>query len=128
MAFYSRVSDETMGGTYMTLLNTVSNLGFKWCETAAMFLVDAFSSAACEGGEWGGREGAEACGESGKSRHHSPCVRGGGTCVSSDAPFHVAVAVSPVLAYAWLRVAGRHVDRLQKGGISKWKVRKSAGR
>ena len=45
-----------------------------------------------------------------------------------DAPFHVAVAVSPVLAYAWLRVAGRHVDRLQKGGISKWKVRKSAGR
>ena len=35
----------------------MSNLGFKWCETAAMFLVDV-SSAACEGGEWGGREGA----------------------------------------------------------------------
>ena len=51
MAFYSRVSDETMGGTYMTLLNTVSNLGFKWCETAAMFAVDLASPKRCEGGD-----------------------------------------------------------------------------
>ena len=48
---YSRVSDETMGGTYMTLLNTVSNLGFKWCETAAMFAVDLASPKRCEGGD-----------------------------------------------------------------------------
>jgi len=27
MAFYAKVSDPVIGGTYMTLLNTVSNLG-----------------------------------------------------------------------------------------------------
>ena len=41
MAFYSRVSDADIGGTYMTLLNTVSNLGFKWVETTIMFVIDA---------------------------------------------------------------------------------------
>jgi hypothetical protein len=33
-----------------------------------------------------------------------------------------------VVAFAWLRVAGKHIDRLQKGGKAKWKVRKSPGR
>lgn len=30
MAFFSRVSDPTIGGTYMTLLNTISNVGGRW--------------------------------------------------------------------------------------------------
>jgi MFS transporter, PAT family, solute carrier family 33 (acetyl-CoA transportor), member 1 len=30
MAFFARVSDPAIGGTYMTLLNTVANLGSKW--------------------------------------------------------------------------------------------------
>ena len=27
MSFFTRISDETVGGTYMTLLNTISNIG-----------------------------------------------------------------------------------------------------
>ena len=30
MAFFSRVSDPVIGGTYMTLLNTIANIGGKW--------------------------------------------------------------------------------------------------
>lgn len=30
MAFFSRVSDPVIGGTYMTLLNTIGNVGGKW--------------------------------------------------------------------------------------------------
>lgn len=30
MAFFSRVSDPSIGGSYMTLLNTIANLGGKW--------------------------------------------------------------------------------------------------
>lgn len=40
MAFFARVSDPALGGTYMTLLNTMANLGGKWPETATLFLVD----------------------------------------------------------------------------------------
>lgn len=30
MALFSRVSDPVIGGTYMTLLNTIANVGSKW--------------------------------------------------------------------------------------------------
>lgn len=35
-----QVSDPTIGGTYMTLLNTVANLGAKWPSTLVLALVD----------------------------------------------------------------------------------------
>merc|ERR1712060_566965 len=43
MAFFARVSDPAYGGTYMTFLNTLGNLGGMWPPTVAFFLVDAFS-------------------------------------------------------------------------------------
>jgi len=40
MSFFARVSDPAIGGTYMTLLNTLSNLGGTWNQTALMMMVD----------------------------------------------------------------------------------------
>jgi PAT family acetyl-CoA transporter-like MFS transporter 1 len=122
MSFYSKVSDSAMGGTYMTLLNTVSNLGYKWCETATMFAIDAVSVKQCVGG------GGEALGSCAAEAAKNACVAAGNACVAADGPFHAAVCLTPVVAFAWLRVAGKHIDRLQKGGKAKWKVRKSPGR
>jgi PAT family acetyl-CoA transporter-like MFS transporter 1 len=42
-AFFSSVSDESMGGTYMTLLNTAANLGSAWPKPLALFAVDFFT-------------------------------------------------------------------------------------
>jgi PAT family acetyl-CoA transporter-like MFS transporter 1 len=39
MSFFAKVSDPAIGGTYMTLLNTVANLGSKWPTTCALWLV-----------------------------------------------------------------------------------------
>eukprot|EP01039_Chlorochromonas_danica_P010761 gene10764-11960_t len=39
MAFFSRVSDPSIGGSYMTLLNTVTNLGAKWPAVLALYLL-----------------------------------------------------------------------------------------
>ena len=41
MAFFARVSDPSFGGTYMTLLNTIANLGGKWPPSLALYAVDA---------------------------------------------------------------------------------------
>ena len=30
MALFARISDPIIGGTYMTLLNTIANVGAKW--------------------------------------------------------------------------------------------------
>lgn len=44
MSFHARISDPSIGGTYMTLLNTVCNLGGNWPATLALWAVDPLSS------------------------------------------------------------------------------------
>merc|ERR1711865_482532 len=41
-SFFAKVADPAIGGTYMTLLNTLANLGQKVPPTATFFLVDYF--------------------------------------------------------------------------------------
>lgn len=47
MSFFARISDPSSGGTYMTLLNTICNLGGIWPETAALWLVDPLTFRKC---------------------------------------------------------------------------------
>lgn len=49
MSFFSQVSDPTVGGTYMTLLNTICNLGGNWPTTVALWFVDPLTTKVCEG-------------------------------------------------------------------------------
>ena len=49
MSFNAQISDPAIGGTYMTLLNTMSNLGGTWSGTVALWLVDVLSFKDCEG-------------------------------------------------------------------------------
>ncbi|KAJ6264209.1 hypothetical protein Dda_0352 [Drechslerella dactyloides] len=48
-AFHAKIADPLIGGTYMTLLATVSNLGGTFPRVFVLKLVDAFTVAACEG-------------------------------------------------------------------------------
>lgn len=49
MAFHARVSDPMYGGTYMTLLNTVTNMAGNWPTTVALWLVDDITKTICQG-------------------------------------------------------------------------------
>jgi hypothetical protein len=46
-AFFNRVADPVVGGTYMTALNTVSNFGGTWPKAAALWAVHKLSAAEC---------------------------------------------------------------------------------
>lgn len=48
MAFNAAISDPAIGGTYMTLLNTVANLGANWPSTLSLWLVDKLSITNCK--------------------------------------------------------------------------------
>lgn len=50
MAFFAKISDPQVGGTYMTLLNTLTNLGGNWPATLFLWLVDPLTSKWCVGG------------------------------------------------------------------------------
>ena len=49
MSFHARISDPRVGGTYLTLLNTLTNLGGNWCQTLALWLVDGLTWTTCVG-------------------------------------------------------------------------------
>ena len=49
MSFHAQISDTAMGGTYMTLLNTLTNLGGTWTGTLVLWLVDVISFKDCVG-------------------------------------------------------------------------------
>ncbi|KAF4124561.1 transporter [Geosmithia morbida] len=49
-AFHARVSDPAIGGTYMTLLATVSNLGGTFPRFFVLKMVDSFTAATCRPG------------------------------------------------------------------------------
>ena len=46
-AFHTQVADPVMGGTYMTLLNTISNLGGTWPRYFVLKMVDFFTVSMC---------------------------------------------------------------------------------
>ena len=47
MAFFAKISDPAVGGTYMTLLNTLTNLGGNWPATLALWWVDVLTVKKC---------------------------------------------------------------------------------
>lgn len=47
MAFFARISDSSIGGTYMTLLNTFTNLGGNWPSWVALRFVSEVTWTTC---------------------------------------------------------------------------------
>lgn len=47
MAFFAKISDPAVGGTYMTLLNTICNLGGNWPTSVVLWLVDVLTWKQC---------------------------------------------------------------------------------
>ncbi|CAK9299120.1 unnamed protein product [Gordionus sp. m RMFG-2023] len=49
MAFHAKISDPRVGGTYMTLLNTLTNFGGNWPSTLALAIVESLNLRHCPG-------------------------------------------------------------------------------
>jgi MFS transporter, PAT family, solute carrier family 33 (acetyl-CoA transportor), member 1 len=46
-AFFAKIADPSIGGTYMTLLNTVANLGSKWPNFLALYMLPKLTISQC---------------------------------------------------------------------------------
>jgi MFS transporter, PAT family, solute carrier family 33 (acetyl-CoA transportor), member 1 len=47
VAFFTRVSDKRIGATYLTLLNTLANIGSNWPQTLSLYLADWLTYKQC---------------------------------------------------------------------------------
>lgn len=47
MGFYANISDPKIGGTNMTLLTTIGNIGLVWSNSGALWLIDFLTFKRC---------------------------------------------------------------------------------
>ncbi|XP_047451095.1 acetyl-coenzyme A transporter 1 [Mugil cephalus] len=114
MAFHAKVSDPLIGGTYMTLLNTVTNLGGNWPSTLALWMVDPLTSKECQG----------AAGQScGSAEEAGLCIREGGACVTTLDGYYVESVVCVVIGLAWWLWLGKKMRRLQEQSSAAWRCK-----
>ncbi|TDH15041.1 hypothetical protein EPR50_G00027330 [Perca flavescens] len=114
MAFHAKVSDPLIGGTYMTLLNTVTNLGGNWPSTVALWMVDPLTSKECQGAV------GQSCGSPDEA---GLCVKEGGVCVTALDGYYVESVVCVVIGLAWWVWLGKKMRRLQDQSPAAWRCR-----
>nr|CAB3266228.1 acetyl-coenzyme A transporter 1 [Phallusia mammillata] len=113
MAFNAKISDPRIGGTYMTLLNTVANLGGNWPSTLALWFVDDLTTNYCVGG----KSEIQYCNKDTKEA----CIAAGGKCDMSVDGYYIEVVVCVILGIGWLFWKRRTTRRLQELDPERWK-------
>ena len=122
MAFFARVSDPAIGGTAMTLLNTVANLASMWPSSLVLFAAGPLTRRACVAVAGGAVLGGEAgtC-KGGGAAAKELCTAAGGRCeLLSDALTPLTVACT-VLGVAWLALWRAPLEKLQQEPLSAWR-------
>ncbi|XP_071608960.1 acetyl-coenzyme A transporter 1 isoform X2 [Heliangelus exortis] len=116
MAFNAKVSDPLIGGTYMTLLNTVSNLGGNWPSTVALWLVDPLTVKECAGAQ------DQTCRTTVAAEL---CTKAGGSCVTTLDGYYVESVICVILGFGWWFFLGPKFKKLQDEGQSSWKCKRT---
>ncbi|KAI9743476.1 MAG: hypothetical protein M1818_002789 [Claussenomyces sp. TS43310] len=133
-AFHARIADPVIGGTYMTLLATVSNLGGTFPRYFVLKLVDSFTVATCIApldapvGSLKGPLVTEAFSCALEAEKHR-CIDGGGSCdVSRDGYYItnvVCVVIGVVTFWSFIRPAAL---KLQGLPLRAWRISPPAAR
>jgi len=124
-AFHTRVSDPLIGGTYMTLLNTFTNMGGTWPKWFVLKGVDFFSIATCKVEQASAAltlKAPECVSEHGKA----VCQDIGGQCITQRDGYYIVswlcIGFGVIFLVAVIIPAA---NKLQALPISKWRVKMS---
>ncbi|KAL6784386.1 hypothetical protein ACKKBF_B01590 [Auxenochlorella protothecoides x Auxenochlorella symbiontica] len=129
-SFYNKISDPSMGGAYLTLLNTIANVGITVPKFFVFAAMDSLTRRVCVDGSSGrplpGLPGdtcpASAAGHSHSAPAHAACVAAGGQCIVLRDGFYPVSALSILAGLAillWLRA---DLPRLEALPQSAWRA------
>ncbi|XP_071446558.1 acetyl-coenzyme A transporter 1 [Hetaerina americana] len=118
MAFFARVSDPAVGGTYMTLLNTLSNLGGNWPTTLALWMVDSLTWKACRLPDGSSIVGVDCS----SIEEVALCERSSGVCTTLIDGYYIESFVCTVVGLLWLLWGRPVINSLQSKDHSAWQV------
>ncbi|EJW77617.1 hypothetical protein WUBG_11474 [Wuchereria bancrofti] len=117
MAFFAQVSDPTIGGTYMTLLNTLSNLGGNWPVTLILSLTDHFTFKNCV------VKGTKTIlGSCNTEVSMNQCTAEGNVCELAVDGYYIAVALCSVVGIIWYRLSFRKIRYFQEIPRKDWRI------
>uniref|UniRef100_A0A1I7XHG6 Acetyl-coenzyme A transporter 1 n=1 Tax=Heterorhabditis bacteriophora TaxID=37862 RepID=A0A1I7XHG6_HETBA len=117
MAFNAQVSDPRIGGTYMTLLNTLNNLGGNWPVTLVLSITDAFTFKNCI--VKGTKTVLYACNSKTLA---DQCSARGDVCEVGIDGYYIAVAICSVIGIIWYKLLFSKIKYLQKIPRKDWSV------
>lgn len=115
MAFFAKVSDPAVGGTYMTFLNTMSNLGTNWPNTLALWAIDHLTYKACTTSV----DGDNMCAS---PEDEAICKADGGTCNVRIDGFYIETVLCLVMGFLWLQWGRPTINKLQRLPASAWQI------
>lgn len=111
MAFHAKISDPAIGGTYMTLLNTLANLGGNWPATVALWLVEGLTWKSCDGGP----------GDCGSTAETEACTKAGGSCLTILDGYYIESILCVVIGFLWYIWRHKRVRQLDNLSLDAWK-------
>lgn len=117
MAFFARVSDPAVGGTYMTLLNTLANLGGQWPSTLALWLIDFLTWKSCSNNDDNTCSSPQLIKE---------CNAGDGQCITWLDGYYMETLICTIIGCLWMNWGRRKILDLQNRNESVWKIRQRA--
>ncbi|KNZ78133.1 hypothetical protein J132_01658 [Termitomyces sp. J132] len=119
-AFHTRVSDPLIGGTYMTLLNTFTNMGGTWPKWFVLKGVDFLSDATCKVAEGIDVKTTECVSDHGKAL----CKDISGVCITHRDGYYAMSALCMILGVILLVVfIIPKALKLQALPISVWRAK-----
>ncbi|KXZ54733.1 hypothetical protein GPECTOR_4g802 [Gonium pectorale] len=132
-SFYNTVSDPAMGGSYLTLLNTIANMGFMLPRTPLFWAMDVLTVPRCRtvppDAYGNGAVLPYTCPKKmlDAARGESECAAAGGVCeLAADGYYIVSVVSLVVGAVLGLYYIG-FVRRLMREPLESWRVGLGAG-
>jgi len=125
MAFAAKVSDPSVGGTYMTLINTLTNIGGTWPSFIALWAVEyvGIPLKDCPLNDTTVYNGSlELIDKSSTVMESSTLATMIETCISKIDGYYVESGICVVLGFLWLIWGRRTILNLQRRPLLSWRL------
>jgi hypothetical protein len=115
-AFFAVIADPSIGGTYMTLLNTLSNFGGTWPQYFVLKAVDVFTIATCSLGNT----------DCATKNLKAECIAAGGACSITRDGYYAVNSISVLLGLiSLIAFIKPNIYQLERLAPVKWRLNKS---
>lgn len=125
MAFIAKISDPIIGGTYMTLMNTLSNLGGSWVQTFFLWFVDVITWRQCIFDENTISNSTISLPFDNKCSdkiEKEICTKSGGTCHTDIEGYYIEVCINVIYGIFWFFLMRKMILGLQELPSKDWHI------